>query len=124
MDPSGQRLLVQVNATPKARLFDVPVNGGAEREIPLNGPFVLIDFPLNSSSISADGHLLAPLASPDNWFYPPGIVDLATGTMTRIPVDHFGDYRFLFRAPDGQVIAGAFDLRSALWRFQPEAGKQ
>ena len=112
-------MLVQVIETPTTRLFDVPVNGGPEREIPLNGPYHLTFGPLRSS-ISADGQLLVPLASPDSWFFPPGIVDLATGTMTRIPVDHFGDYHVLLRAQDGQVIAGAFDLRSALWRFQPE----
>jgi len=93
---------------------------GAEREIPLNGPFNLVNFPLNSGSFSGDGHLLTALASPDSWFYPPGTVDLATGTMTRIQVDHFGDYRVPLRAPDGQIIAGAYDLRAALWRFQPE----
>ena len=116
--------MVQVNDTPRMRLFDVPVNGGAEREIPLSGSFVLPDFALNSSSISADGRLLAPLASSDSWFYSPGIVDLATGTVTRIPVDHLGDYWVLLPAPGGQVMAGAFDDRSTLWRFQPEAAKK
>jgi hypothetical protein len=106
--------------TPKTRLFEVPLNGGQEREVPLNGPFHLTFDPLTSSSIGRDGRLLAPLASPDDWFFPPGVVDLVTGRMARIPVDYFGDYHFLVSAPDGSVIAGAIDLRAALWRFQPE----
>jgi hypothetical protein len=121
IDPAGEHLLVQVIETPRSRLFEVPIRGGPEREIPLNGPFHLTFDPLYSGSIGQDGRLLVPLASPDNWFFLPGVVDLATGRMTQIPVDHFGDYHFLVRAPDGHVIAGAYDLRSALWRFQPEA---
>jgi eukaryotic-like serine/threonine-protein kinase len=121
IDPAGEHLLVQVIETPRSRLFEMPLDGGPEREIPLNGPFHLTFEPLYSSSIGRDGRLLVPLASPDNWFFLPGVVDLATGRMTQIPVDHFGDYHFLVRAPNGQVIACAYDLRSALWRFQPEA---
>jgi len=109
-----------VNDTPKLRLFEVEVNGGAEREIALSGPFELTDFPLNSGAITADGQLMVPLASANSWFFWPGLVDLATGTMTRIPVDHVGDYSMLLRAPDGQIISGAFEDRAVLWRFQPE----
>ena len=77
--------------------------------------------PLRSSSISRHGRLLVPLASLASWFFPPGVVDLATGSVTRIPVDHFGDYHFVILAPDGQLIAGSRDLRSAIWRFQPDS---
>jgi serine/threonine protein kinase len=34
------------------------------------------------------------------------------------------DRRARFEAPDGQVMAGVFDDRSSLWRFQPEAVKK
>jgi hypothetical protein len=123
MDPSGRRLVVQVNDTPKLRLFDVPVSGDAEREIPLNGPFGLSDLALNSGAIGADGHLLVSLASADSWFFMPGLVNLTTGAITRIPIDRVGDYWILLRAPDGQVIAGVFEDRSTLWRFQPDVLK-
>jgi hypothetical protein len=121
IDPTGRRLLVQVIETPNARLFDVPLGGGPEREIPLQGPFrpSAID-PLNSHSLSHDGRLLSALVLTDSWFYPPGVVDLATGRMTQIRVDHPGDYHFALWTADGQVIAGANDWRSTLWRFQPD----
>ena len=67
---------------------------------------------------------MVPLASADNWFYVPGLVNLATGTMTRVPVDRSGDYWILLRSPDGQVTAGVFEDRSTLWRFQPEMVKK
>src|SRR5262249_34680793 len=104
---------------PKTRLFEVPLNGEAEHEIPLSGPGgpSTLD-PVNSRSLSRDGRLLSALVQPDNWFFPPGIVNLSTGRVTRIPVDHFGDYHFVLWGADGQVIAGAHDLRSTLWRFQ------
>jgi sugar lactone lactonase YvrE len=123
VDPSGEYLLVQAVEASRTRLFELPVAGGKEREIPLNGPFHLTFDPLSSSSIGRDRRIFVPLASPDDWFFPPGVVDLATGRMTRLPVDHVGDFHFLLRTQEGQVIAGAFDLRSSLWRFQSEVKK-
>jgi hypothetical protein len=120
VDPLGQHLFVQVIETPRTRLFDVPLDGKPEREVPLNGSFQLTFDPLMSGSISKDGLLFVPLASPDDWFFQPGVVDLATGRMTRILVDHFGDYHALVRTLDGQILGSALDLRAGLWRFQPE----
>ena len=96
------------------------MNGGPEHEISLNGPFHLTFAAINSDGVDQDGRLVVPLAARDSWFFAPGIIDLATGRMTRIPVDHFGDYHYMAWAPDGQVIAAARELRSALWKFRPE----
>jgi serine/threonine protein kinase len=119
VDPAGQNLLVQVVTRPKPRLIRVPLDGGPEQELPLNGPFHLAWAPIASNSISRDGRILVPLALPDSWFFAPGIIDLQTGRMTRIPVDHFGDYHHMAWTSDGQVIAAARDLRAAIWKFQP-----
>jgi serine/threonine protein kinase len=121
VDPHGQYLLVQLIETPKSRLVRVPLNGASEQELSLTGPFHLTPYPIASGSISRDNRLLAPLASPDSLFFPPGIVDLATGRMMRIPVDRLGDYRIMAWAPDGQVIAGAAALHATIWKFQPAA---
>jgi hypothetical protein len=91
-DSDGLSLLVQVMEAPKTRLVRVPLEGGAPRELPLNGPFHLTFEPLNSAEISRDGRLLVPLTSLDSWFFVPGMIDLATGRMHRVAVDHFGDY--------------------------------
>jgi eukaryotic-like serine/threonine-protein kinase len=121
VDPRGQFLLVQVIEMPKSRLIRVPLNGSPEQEIPLKGPFHLTPYPISSGAISADSRLLAPLASPDSWAFPPGVVDLASGRMRRIPVDRLADYRTMAWAPDGQVIAGAAALEATIWKFQPDA---
>jgi hypothetical protein len=121
VDPSGQYLLVEVYEHPKIRLMRVPLDGSAEREIPLTGPYRLApNVAVQSGNISKDGHLLAPLTSPDSSFVSPGMVDLATGQMTRIPVDPYFDYGFIARSPGGQITAVAIGLKSTLWKFQPE----
>jgi hypothetical protein len=120
VDPRGQFVVVQVIEKPKSRLIRVPFNGGSEQEIPLTGPFHLTPYPISSGAINADGRLLAPLASSDSWFFTPGIVDLATGRMTRIPVDRLADYRIMAWGPDGQVIAGVATLYGTIWKFQPD----
>jgi hypothetical protein len=50
----------------------------------------------------------------------PSIVDLATGRVTRIPVDFRGDTFFMSWTPDGQVMAAMCGLRSSIWKFTPE----
>jgi WD40 repeat protein len=121
-DPDGKSLLVQVIQTPRTRLLRVPLDGGAPREIALNGPFHLTFDSVNSVEISRDGKLLlVPLASLDNWSYVPGVIDLATGRMTRIKTDQSGDYHSMAWTPDGQVVAGASEVRSTIWKFTPES---
>src|SRR5262245_50394065 len=121
IDPAGTRLLVQLFEASKTRLFEVPLDGSPEREIVLKGPYRLTYDPLNSQSVSRDGRLLVPLTPPDSWFFPPGVINLTTGDVTRIPVDHFGDYHFVLWAGDQHAIAGVHDFRSAIWRFRRSA---
>jgi eukaryotic-like serine/threonine-protein kinase len=120
-DPDGKSLLVKIVEVPKSRLLRVPLEGGAPREIALNGPFHQTFDPLNSAELSGGGRLLAPLASLDDWYFVPGMIELSTGRMTRIPTDSLGDVHGMAWAPDGQVIVEANELRSGIWRFAPEA---
>src|SRR6185295_12706264 len=48
VDPSGKRLLVQLSEASRTRLFEVPLDGGSEREIILKPPYQLTYDPLNS----------------------------------------------------------------------------
>jgi eukaryotic-like serine/threonine-protein kinase len=118
--PGGMSLLVQMVETGRTRLLEVQLDGGAEKEIPLNGPFHLTDEPVITSGGIRNGKLAAPLASLDSWFYQPGVVDLSSGLMTRIPFDFPGDFHFEGWTPDGHIIAGAQGLRSTIWKMQPE----
>jgi eukaryotic-like serine/threonine-protein kinase len=120
VDPSGQNLFVELIEPPKTRLVRVPLHGAAEQEIPLSGPLHLGYAFISSSAVSKDGRLLVPLVSPDAWSSPPGVVNLVTGSISRIPIDYVGDFINMGWSPDGQVIARAFPLRSTIWKFLPE----
>jgi dipeptidyl aminopeptidase/acylaminoacyl peptidase len=118
VDPSGKFLLVQVIEAPKVRLIKVPLDGAAEQEIRVIGPYRLSFLPITSQTIGKDGRLVVSLTSPDSRFVSPGIIDLATGQATRIPVEHYCDYLSTAWAPDGSILSTTLGLRSSLWRFQ------
>ena len=118
-DPSGRRLIIQVFESSQLRLFSVPLDGSPEREIPLDQSIRVTRSQLSTSGLSADGRLLVPLAPRDSWFNPPGVIDSATGRITRIPSDNQSDYRSMGWTRDGQVIALKNGLRATLWKFQP-----
>ena len=118
IDPSGKRLIVQVRESAQVRLYSVPLDGGPEREIRVDQSIRMTGSPLSSSGLSPDGRLLAPLAPRDSWFNPPGVLDTATGRVTRIPSDNQGDYRSMGWTRDGRIIAVRNGLRATLWKFQ------
>ena len=117
-DSSGRRLIVQVRENSQLRLFSVSLDGGPDREIPLDQSVRLAGSPLSSSGLSTDGRLLVPLAPRDSWFNPPGVIDTATGHITRIPSDNQGDYRSMGWTRDGRVLALRNGLRATLWKFR------
>jgi eukaryotic-like serine/threonine-protein kinase len=118
-DPDGKSLIVKILEAPKARLLRVPLDGSSAHEIVLNGPFHLTFDPVSSAEISHDGRMLVPMASLDDWFFVPGIIDLATGRMSRITTDQMGDYHSICWMPNGKVAALANELRSTIWKFTP-----
>ena len=103
----------------RTRLLEVPLDGGREKEIPLNGPFRLERY-IPSGAIR-NGKLAASLSSLDSWFFLPGVVDLATGRVAQTPVDFLGDFNSVGWAPDGNLIAGADEERNTIWKMQPES---
>jgi hypothetical protein len=119
MDPDGKFMAVIDLREGRTRLLRVPLDGGAEREIPMSGnarPAPGIE----SGAISKDGKLLLGLQELDSWFISPAVIDLATGRATRIPIDALGDAFSMAWTEDGQVMASVVGLRAALWKFRPE----
>jgi len=120
--PGGRSLLVHIVESGRTRLVEVRLDGGGEREIPVNGPFHLIQSPITASGIR-DGKLAVPLASLDSWSYQPGLVDLATGRMTRIPLDLPVDFHYEGWTADGSVMAWTHEVRSSIWKMTQAAGR-
>jgi eukaryotic-like serine/threonine-protein kinase len=120
-DPSGRYLLVSVTESARWRLFRLPLGGGAEQEVTLQGSDPVMGWPLETGAFSADGRLLLPLQPLDSWFNAPGLLDTATGRLTRLPSDEVSDWHSMAWLPDGQIMALHVGLRSTLWRFQPAA---
>jgi hypothetical protein len=118
----GRSLLVHIVESGRTRLVEVQLDGGGEREIPVNGPFHLIESAITSSGIR-DGKLAVPLASLDSWFYQPGMVDLATGRMTGIQVDFPVDFHFEGWTADGHVMARTHEVRSSIWKMTQATGR-
>jgi serine/threonine protein kinase len=118
-DPSGRRLIVQVQESSQLHRFSVPLDGGPEREIPLDRSLPVAPLPLSSNALNADGRLLTPLTLRDSWFNPPAVLDTTTGRVTRIPADNLSDYQSIGWTPDGRVMALKIGLRATLWKFQP-----
>ena len=119
MDPDGKFMVVTDEREGRVRLWRVPLDGGAEREIPVSGSARPIPS-IGSGAISKDGKLLLGLLELGSWFISPEVIDLATGRATRIPIDAPGDAWSMAWTEDGQVMASVVGLRSALWEFRPE----
>jgi hypothetical protein len=120
MDSSGRYLFICANETAKSRLFRVPLEGGAETEVNLDPSQPLMGtWFLSPNSLSADGRLLFPLQPLDSWFSPIGLIDAATGRVTRLATDDVSDYHSMAWLPDGRILALRIGLRSTLWKFQP-----
>ena len=118
-DPSGRYLLVSATESAGFRLFRLPLDGGTEQEVTLHGADPVMGWPVETSALSTDGRLLLPLQPRDSWFNAPGLLDTATGRLTRLPSDDVSDYQSMAWLPDGQIMALHIGVRSTLWRFQP-----
>jgi hypothetical protein len=86
---------------------------------PRQSPPAVMGLPIETSALSADGRPLFPLQPRDSWFNAPGMLNTATGRLTRLPSDDVSDYQSMAWLPDGQVVALHIGVRSTLWRFQP-----
>ncbi len=114
VDAATQSLVVEVLEPPHTRLIRIPLAGGAEQEIA--GSFHLGNG-IDPGSIR-EGKLVAPMGSP-YWYSPPGILNLANGESTRIPLEYTGDFHHMAWTPDGKVMAVAAGWRATLWKFTP-----
>jgi hypothetical protein len=118
-DPNGKDLIVQLREKEGVRLARVPVSGGEEEPIALQGALRLAPVEMGSNAIGKDGRVLVSLATPDNWFYGAGILDLRSGKLNRIPLSSTGDILGPGWQSDGRILGTRWPLKARLWRFSP-----
>ncbi len=118
MIPGGDAMLVQLVGKDRTHLLRVPLNGGPPHELPFRA--AVSGEPLAPNAVAADGRIALSLSAPDSWFYPPGVLDPATGVVTRVPVQQMADYFVVGWGGGGQLVAMAMEARCAIWRFMPK----
>jgi hypothetical protein len=117
MDAASNSLIAEVVEPPNTRLVRLPLDGGPTQEIPPASPFHL-GWKIDPGSVR-NGRLVAPLGTP-YWYWPPGIIDLATGKSARIPLEFKSDFHHMSWTPDGRVMGLALPWHSTIWKFTPE----
>jgi WD40 repeat protein len=120
VDPSGRSLIVARLESAKIRIFRVMRQGGQETEISADPLHPLFNSYFTPGALDANGRLLVSLNPVDSWFNPPGILDLATGKITRVPTDGVSDHHYFAWAPDGKILTQSVGMRASIWKFTPE----
>ncbi len=118
VDRRRNELVVQVNGKEGTSLVAVPLGGGPERSILFKGLLRLAPTPLSPGAVGSDGRIAITVATKDSWYWGTGLLDPATGAVTRVPVAFEGDVQFPTFAKDGSLRAVGVGTRSALWRFR------
>lgn len=115
--PNGREVLISVLDTPM-RLFRVPLDAAAEKEIPADPGYWPDYAQLTAGAMNADGRLLVSLI--DNLRYQPAVLDTATGKFSPLPYDRTRDYYSLAWTGKNRFAALRVGLQSTMWRFAPD----
>ncbi len=116
--PDGEELLVQRNGMNGVDLFRVPVAGGHELRIPIQGDLRLAPVPLSGRAIGPDGRVVVTVAARSSWHWGPAFLDPVTGAVERIPVPFDGDLQSPGWADGERLVGLGVSLRTELWRFR------
>jgi hypothetical protein len=102
-----------------SRLVRIPAAGGPPQAVPFTGEYSMLTNPLIPGSIRKN-QLLLPLSSVDSWDYHAGVLDLATGDVTRLPMNEAADVHLVAYAADGSALLLVLRIDSTLWKFEPK----
>jgi hypothetical protein len=118
VEPNQQGLVVNVEEASGVHLVRVPLSGGPAQDIRVQGNFQISPFPLGGNAVREDGKILIGLTE-ESWFIGLGIVDPATGKLTRVPLNYKADIPTPGWASDGSILAFGLPMRARIWRFRP-----
>ena len=121
IDPYRNQLIVRLTDIDGTRLVRQPLAGGPEEPIVLTGGLPLAPWQTWSTAVARDGSIIVPLASPESWFWPLGVVDPNTGRTRVLDLDRKHSDMAGGWTPDGKIMVNAMGLRSTMWRFVPMA---
>ena len=120
MDPASADLVVQINDRSGIRLVRWSSARGDERPIPFRGDLRLTASPIAGNALSADGRLVISVTGKDLPFTRPAILDVATGEVTRVPLQYEGDVLPSSWSRGGALLGVGSESKTDLWRFRPE----
>jgi DNA-binding beta-propeller fold protein YncE len=119
VDPVTGDVIAKLDEQNGSRLVRIPAAGGPPQPVPFTGEYSMLTNPLMPGSIRKN-QLLLPLSSVDSWDYHAGVLDLATGDVTRLPINEAADVHFVTYAADGSALLMVLRIDSTLWKFEPK----
>jgi len=119
VDPDGKGLIVNLVEKTGVRLVRVPLAGGPEQDINVQRDLTIDPLPLGANALRTDGKLLIGVAPGDSWFFNPAVLDLASGKLTRVPLNFTGDILLSGWSNDGRILSMGELMHSHIWRFRP-----
>jgi hypothetical protein len=113
-------LLVQRFEETGVRLYQVPRQGGAAKEVKLQpGTLRLAPVPVGARAMDKGGRVLVTVASKNSWFWRTALLDPAAGTLEPVRVEFDGDIYLPNWGRDGKVLGMGYTYKSELWRLTP-----
>jgi Tol biopolymer transport system component len=119
--PDGGALLVAASESARVRLFQVPLEGSAEREVTIQDrdPLSLIN-PLTPGAAHPNGRVLVSMGAIDSWFNRIGMLDPKAGRITVKLADPRNDYHTVAWDGQGRIVALRMGLKAAILKFTPQ----
>jgi serine/threonine protein kinase len=118
LDPYRNEFIVRMLDQYRPSLVQAPVNGGADRTIPLQGDMRPAPIFMQSNAVARDGRILAQVGTPASWFWQLGVIDPDSGRADLVDVGYPADVGGGW-TPDGKLVLSAIGLRAKMWRFRP-----
>jgi WD40 repeat protein len=119
VDPNGKGLIVNLVENTGVRLVRVPLAGGPEQDVYVQRDLTIDPLPLAANGLRRDGKLLIGVAPGDSWFFNPAVLDLASGKLTRVPLNFTGDLLLSGWTNDGRILGFGELMHAHIWRFRP-----
>jgi len=119
VDPDGKGLIVDLMEKTGVRLVRVPLPSGPEQDVNVQRDLTINPIALGANALRKDGKLLIGVEAADSWFFNQAVLDVASGKLTRVPLNFTGDILYSGWTNDGRILAFGELMHSHIWRFRP-----